>query len=103
MTAAVGAFGIVSMNLSLQTNSISAFAYPQLYVPCIVCQRTDASLTLNGFPVFFTLSGFYQITKLCVIPTVLVFEWFTEGQIPTFCVNVSLSILLLGVGVATGL
>eukprot|EP00802_Teleaulax_amphioxeia_P022061 Tamp_22473.p1 GENE.Tamp_22473~~Tamp_22473.p1 ORF type:complete len:344 (+),score=55.33 Tamp_22473:46-1077(+) len=67
ITAAVGAFGIVFMNLSLQTNSIS----------------------------------FYQITKLCIIPTVLLVDFVREGKTQTVRVYLSLSLLLLGVGVAT--
>eukprot|EP00293_Proteomonas_sulcata_P011131 CAMPEP_0184288760 /NCGR_PEP_ID=MMETSP1049-20130417/1231_1 /TAXON_ID=77928 /ORGANISM="Proteomonas sulcata, Strain CCMP704" /LENGTH=315 /DNA_ID=CAMNT_0026595283 /DNA_START=216 /DNA_END=1163 /DNA_ORIENTATION=+ len=54
----------------------------------------NASLKTNSV-------GFYQISKLCVIPVVLLSEYFGQQKLPSNKILFSLAILLTGVGIST--
>jgi len=54
----------------------------------------NLSLQLNSI-------SFYQVTKLCIIPVVLVMDFVKDGKTQTYRVWCALAILLLGVGIAT--
>jgi len=59
------------------------------------------SVALMNLSLQINSIGFYQISKLCIIPTVLLIEYYTEGKRQSHRVHFSLFLLLLGVGVTT--
>ena len=59
------------------------------------------SIVLMNLSLQLNSVGFYQISKLCIIPTVMAMEFITEGKAQTYRVYLALFILLFGVGIAT--
>jgi hypothetical protein len=47
------------------------------------------------------LSAMRQVTKLCIIPTVMAIDYFKSGKTSSFRIYLSIALLLLGVGIAT--
>ena len=59
------------------------------------------SVVLMNLSLHMNSIGFYQVTKLSVIPMVMVIEFIRDGKSQTYRVCIALFILLLGVGIAT--
>jgi len=59
------------------------------------------SVVLMNLSLHMNSIGFYQVTKLSVIPMVMVIEFVRDGKSQTYRVCIALFILLLGVGIAT--
>mmetsp|Transcript_22929 Transcript_22929/g.74773 ORF Transcript_22929/g.74773 Transcript_22929/m.74773 type:complete len:362 (-) Transcript_22929:70-1155(-) len=59
------------------------------------------SIAFMNFSLQANSVGFYQITKLCIIPVVLGIEYAKSGKTVSYRVLISLGLLLAGVGIAT--
>jgi len=84
----MGWFGASVKYLPLDTNFLTA-------------ATGVASIAFMNFSLRANSVGFYQITKLCVIPVVLVIDYFSAGKTVSSRVLLSLLLLLAGVGIAT--
>ena len=59
------------------------------------------SVVLMNLSLHLNSIGFYQVTKLSVIPAVILIEFVRDGKTQTYRVCIALFLLLLGVGIAT--
>lgn len=59
------------------------------------------SIVMMNLSLHWNSISFYQVTKLCIIPAVMVIDFLKDGKTQTYRVCCALAILLLGVGIAT--
>ncbi|KAL3830575.1 hypothetical protein ACJIZ3_019377 [Penstemon smallii] len=61
----------------------------------------NLSITGMNFSLMLNSVGFYQISKLSMIPVVCVLEWLLHSKQYTFQVKMSVVVVVIGVGVCT--
>lgn len=97
-------FATTSVFLELMTR-LRWFGASAQYMPWNVNVLTAAagvaSIAFMNLSLKFNSIGFYQITKLCVIPVVLLIEFFQFGKTVSQNILLALLLLLAGVGIAT--